>query len=199
MLIDLYEKYRPQVGTMKIKNFKAMWEFISKDLSDTLNQSYSPTICENKWKVLERNYKKYVDNKTSTGRGRKYFEYAEEMERVLGKKKNCNPELLLGAETIHVPNNMDNIENVENNENERLPLAADIPEMEKRGKEIRRKNISRKKSVLEKIREDRKQYQEKRLQQEEEKIKIMQKRNELLEKKLNSCTCNGVNRGENFS
>lgn len=38
-----------------------------------------------------------------TGAARKEFEFAEEMQNILGKKKNINPELVLGTNTIHNP------------------------------------------------------------------------------------------------
>lgn len=62
--------------------------------------------CENQWKVLEINYKRYIDNKTKTGRRRKCFEFVHEhvhfkqIVNVFEKKKNVNPELLLESKTI---------------------------------------------------------------------------------------------------
>ncbi|KAJ8942756.1 hypothetical protein NQ314_009967 [Rhamnusium bicolor] len=46
--------------------------------------------CENRWKYLERSYKKYVDNNKKTGRGRRDFEYANELNDILGPKRNIN-------------------------------------------------------------------------------------------------------------
>ncbi|XP_068083684.1 uncharacterized protein [Anabrus simplex] len=95
MLIDLYEKYRPKVGSFKIRNVKQMWVVIAEVLSEDLQMNISPNHCENRWRVLERNHKKYVDNKNATGRGRKYFDYAEEMDRIFAEKKTVNPVIVL--------------------------------------------------------------------------------------------------------
>lgn len=87
MLIDCYEKFRNQVGTLQIKTVKQMWGVISKELSEQLEMNISPNHCKNRWRVVERNYKKFVDNQNSTGRDKKYFEYEEEMNRLFAKKK----------------------------------------------------------------------------------------------------------------
>lgn len=57
-----------------------------------------PSKCENKFKVLERNYKKNKDNNNKTGRGRRVFEFENEMDEIFERKKNVNPTLLLSSE-----------------------------------------------------------------------------------------------------
>ncbi|CAH1099682.1 unnamed protein product [Psylliodes chrysocephalus] len=99
VLLDVYQKYRTKVGTLEIRNFKRMWEIISSELK-TRGVMVLENNCENRWRVLERNYKKYVDNKKKTGRGRSFFEYADEMEQILGKKKNINPTVVLSTQTV---------------------------------------------------------------------------------------------------
>lgn len=100
-LIDLYNKYREKVGTMKIRSLKQMWAIISEEMSQTYKMKINPNNCENRWHVLERNYKKYVENKNSTGRGKKYFEFSEEMDQIFAHKKNVHPEILLSSEDFH--------------------------------------------------------------------------------------------------
>ncbi|XP_072389785.1 uncharacterized protein [Diabrotica undecimpunctata] len=99
LLIDLYKNYRKNVGTFAIKNFKKLWEVISSDLKMN-NVNCTPANCENRWRVLERNFKKYIDNAKKTGRGRKDFEFAEEMGQILGTKKNIVPECVISTNTI---------------------------------------------------------------------------------------------------
>lgn len=101
LLLELYKKYRDQVGTLKLKNLKRMFEEIAKEMQRISKKQITPAHCENRWKVLERNYKKYIENLTKTGRGRKVFEYYEIMHEILGKKKNMNPVLLLSSDTIN--------------------------------------------------------------------------------------------------
>ncbi|XP_050516467.1 uncharacterized protein LOC114340190 [Diabrotica virgifera virgifera] len=105
ILIELYKKYRDSVGKLKMKSLKKMWQVIaSKFISMGLN--YSALNCENRFKVLERNYKKFVDNQNKTGRGRRVFEYFEEMNELYGGKKNVFLRVLLTATEAIVPLSM---------------------------------------------------------------------------------------------
>ncbi|KAJ8978159.1 hypothetical protein NQ317_016862, partial [Molorchus minor] len=67
-------KYKPKVGTYEIKSMKRLWEYVARDLSNLFKITVSATKCENKWKVLERSYKKVLDNNNRTGRGLKVFD-----------------------------------------------------------------------------------------------------------------------------
>lgn len=167
LLIDLYKKYKSKVGTMGMKNFKTMWEKIANEISEILQKTVTSKNVENRWKVLDRNFKKYVDNKNSTGRGRKFFEFASEMEEACGNKKNIRPEILLANE-IHMPKQ----ENVEQGQGQE---TAETPK-----KVIRRKT---RKTVLQQIREDRLSYQENRnrfLQQvHQDQLSLLRERNEI--------------------
>lgn len=94
------ESKKKKVGALEIRNFKKLWETIAQELNKLLKTNYSASQCENKWRVLERGYKKFVDNKNKTGRGRKFFEYAEEMDIIFQKKRNVHPVLLLSSTTV---------------------------------------------------------------------------------------------------
>lgn len=87
MLIELYGSYRKKLGSFEIKSLKKLWEVISKKLNETFSINSTPNNVENRWRVLDRNFKKYVDNNKQTGGGRKIFPYAQQMEEILGKKK----------------------------------------------------------------------------------------------------------------
>lgn len=103
-LIYLYKKYRNQVGSLKIRSMKQFWEIIANLMNEELSINVTGAQCENRWRVLERNYKKYVDNNKKTGRGRKTFEYAEEFDEIFGRKRNIHPELLLTEDSaIEIP------------------------------------------------------------------------------------------------
>ncbi|KAJ8944585.1 hypothetical protein NQ314_009456 [Rhamnusium bicolor] len=95
MLIDAYKKYRNKVGTFEVRTMKQMWLIIAKYLSELLKTQISDSNCPNRWRVLDRNYKKYVGNQKSTGRGKKYFDYAEEMDGLFEKNKAVYPEFVL--------------------------------------------------------------------------------------------------------
>lgn len=71
LLLQLYKKYRKQVGTIQIKSLKKMFEEIGKEMEEITGMLIIGSNCENRWKVLERNYKKFIDNSNKTGRSRK--------------------------------------------------------------------------------------------------------------------------------
>nr|CAI5837043.1 unnamed protein product [Callosobruchus analis] len=89
-LLDLYKKYRNEVGSFQIRNFKKLWEIISGDMRVLYGAQVAPSNCENRWRVLERNYKRFIDNQNQTGGGRMFFEFSKEMESLLGKKYKTN-------------------------------------------------------------------------------------------------------------
>lgn len=97
-LINLYKQYRKTVGTLKVKNFK-MWEIISQELANTYKMAMTASNCENRWWVLERNYKKFLDNNNQKGAGRRQFEFCEQID-ILGSKNNVKPTVLLSTITI---------------------------------------------------------------------------------------------------
>lgn len=68
IFLDLYKKYREQVGSPKIKKIKKMYEKIAKEIQKITKNKISDSNCENRWKVLIRNYKKFLDNSKLTGR-----------------------------------------------------------------------------------------------------------------------------------
>lgn len=184
LLISLYGKYKAKVGTMKIKTIKQMWKVIAEELQESLNITVTPSSFENRWKVVDRNYKKYIDNNTSTGRGRKFFEYANEMQELLGEKKNVFPTVTLSTATIDIPQQLEK----DNNEGEEeIILEPANPDIKKVSN-----NKKRKKSVLENIRNDRKNYQDARLTIEKEKLAALRERNKILEERnkiLSRCKC----------
>jgi hypothetical protein len=103
VLIDLYQKHKSKVGTLQLRNIKKLFELIAKEINIMCKSNVTASHSHARWRVLERGYKKYVDNKTKTGIGRKYFEYAEEMDSIFKKKRNITPAILLSTETISAP------------------------------------------------------------------------------------------------
>lgn len=97
ILIDCYKMFRDKVGGMKMKSLKKMWEVIAAYIQEKYNIKYNAQHCENRWRVLERNYKKYIENNSKTGRGRRYFEFSKEMDDIFKMKRNIHPEILLSS------------------------------------------------------------------------------------------------------
>lgn len=205
-LIDLYGKYREKVGTMKIRSLKQMWAIISDEMSQTYKMKINPNNCENRWRVLERNYKKYAENKNSTGQGKKYFEFSEEMDQIFAHKKNVHPEILLSSEEVHDVLNFSEQDvcptqgpsgpsTSKKNTNENIIIYQE---------EVTKKKKLRKKiSTIEKIRQDRLNYQQKRLEIENEKLQLLKNRNELIKERnvilQSQCCCKKNNTSYDYS
>ncbi|KAL1498421.1 hypothetical protein ABEB36_009227 [Hypothenemus hampei] len=106
----------------------------------------------NRWRVVERGYKKFIDNKNKTGRGKKFFEYEQEMDEMFSWKKNVNPVILLEASTIDI-----------------VEREAEVAVFDANKSNIHVSSVERV-FVLQKSREDRKEYYNKRVKIEEEKL-----------------------------
>ncbi|KAH0818472.1 hypothetical protein GEV33_004319 [Tenebrio molitor] len=100
MFLDQYKKHRKRVGTLEMKSLKQIWQWIAQQLSRDLGVTVQASHCENMRKALERNYKKHVDHQHSTGRGRRTFDFFEEMEEISGKKRAIHPHFLLGINVV---------------------------------------------------------------------------------------------------
>ena len=179
LFLDMYRKYRARVGSMQLRNLKALWKLIAEQMSSTLNIHLTEKHCENRWKVLERTYKKFNENQNMTGRGRKVYEYAELLDEILGKKKNIHPTLILDSQTIHSPAILSS-----NTEKEKENVEEERRK-EHVGEKQRRVNIKKRKTVLEKIRDDKLKYQNDRLEflkkAHEEYMDVLRKKNQIAE------------------
>lgn len=191
-LLDLYKLYKSKVGTMEIKTMKQLWIKIALVLRKKHNMNVTDANCLNRWKVIERNYKKYIENENATGRGRKYFEYTQEMEDIMGKRKSIRPELLLSSDTVH------HIESIatDNNEITSHPssLRPDEKAMEEslnsekeckkvKSLQLKTQANTRRRSYLELMRADRKKFNEDKLAIEKEKLTELKRKNTLIEKR----------------
>lgn len=170
-LIDLYKLLRKKVGSFEIRSMKRFWEVLASKINKLHGTNFLPANCENRWRVIERNYKKYVDDSQKTGRGRKVFEYANEMDEIFREKRNINPELLLSSDTTdHLPrerqehnyssNGNNTIEQVSSGQNSELQTEVELtnPSTSKNTFPIRKKSVVQKSSHLEMMRKDKKEY-----------------------------------------
>ncbi|CAH1996098.1 unnamed protein product [Acanthoscelides obtectus] len=196
ILIEVYGTFKRKLGSFDVKNSKMMWWKISQALLD-YNIKVTPNNCMNRWRVLERNYKKYVDNQRQTGRGRTFFEYKHEMEEVFLKKKNIHPELLLASDQIDTQIDM-------NSDNAITTAAPDVSSPSKSVSspkslqavtpQKKSQIIRKRQGIMEKIRSDCKTYYEEKLHIENLKLEEMKKRNQLIEERNNilkekQCNC----------
>ncbi|KAL1492576.1 hypothetical protein ABEB36_010816 [Hypothenemus hampei] len=191
IFLSLYETYRKKVGSLQIKSLKKMYEEISKELRLKTKKNISPGHCENRWKVLERAYKKYILNNNKTGSGRKDFEYADVMSNILGKKKNIHPEIVLSSETVDttlIDNPEDINQNIATSSNDVKDQNSSNTSNVKVSKvthpsRTKYNNRTLKCQLLKDIRLDRQRYYDKRHKQENQKIEEKLKKNNLLKER----------------
>ncbi|KAF6215837.1 hypothetical protein GE061_000172 [Apolygus lucorum] len=98
-LINEHKENFSRVGK-SLKSLKVMFTLIASKLNKTFKTNLSGDQVNNKWKSLERSYKKKKDNDRSTGRGAKYFEYEAELDEVFCKSKKIYPDLLLSENEV---------------------------------------------------------------------------------------------------
>lgn len=192
IFLNLYKEYRKQVGTLKIKKLKRMYEEIAKEVRYKTKHNVTAANCENRWKHLERAYKKFIDNNKKTGRGRKDFEYAEIMEEILGKKRNINPVVVLSSDTISSLPEKENIAaispQIEQNDPENDTVEQCLEERQEKTPTIQtpKRNYRTRKlkaDMLKEIRNDRREYYKKHLELEEKKLEEKRKHNKILEER----------------
>lgn len=87
VLLDIYKQYRSKVGSYEVKNLKKLWEIIANKINEVCKTNFTANHVENRWRVVARSYKKYVDSQNKTGSGRRHFEYREEMDEIFKGKK----------------------------------------------------------------------------------------------------------------
>lgn len=108
------------------------------------------------------------------------------MDEIFQNKRNVHPEILLDSSTVD-----ENIEMaIEEQTTMTVPMENENIEINNNRstngvkKQLKKPDVVKKRSsIMEKMRLDRKVYQEKRLQIEREKLKAIQKRNELIERR----------------
>ncbi|XP_050512205.1 uncharacterized protein LOC126888195 [Diabrotica virgifera virgifera] len=162
VLINLYVNYKEQVGSFEIRNMKMLWHTIASDLNK-MGISVTKDNCLNKWRVLERGYKKFKDNQNQTGKRRKFFEFEKEMDEVFQARKNIHPE------------------RNESNEKDTEEVVETNTVIQTTFKKRKRNDSFKRRTVMDQIRIDQKHYQDERIGIEKEKLKEMKRRNDLIE------------------
>ncbi|KAG9484881.1 hypothetical protein GDO78_008144 [Eleutherodactylus coqui] len=98
LLIVTYSEYAHCFQSAKYKK-KDVWHTISERLQE---HGYNVTgeQCNNKWKLLMKQYKNVVDNNAKSGRSRISCRYYDELEEALGRSKEINPQITLNNSEI---------------------------------------------------------------------------------------------------
>lgn len=194
-LIDEYEKKHKDVG-VKIRSFKILYEIISNILNSEFGLKLTGAQVNNKFQTLVRAYKAVVDNNKKTGRGRKCFEFEEQMERIFQKSKRVNPDILLTetevvkniptacSETLALQRNslFENIYEQEESEQYNAPEPVEVQKkVTKTVKNLKRKGTRT--DVLEMIRDDKQKFYESYLKIQNAKLVELKRKNDLVEEK----------------
>lgn len=112
-LIHYYKKFRPHVGTLQVKNLRRLFEIICQKVNKDMKSNYTTSNCENRWRVLQRKYKKYALSGSKNKRAR-HFEFAKEMAELVETYNNPRKEeetttkepekIILGPKLLLYPN-----------------------------------------------------------------------------------------------
>lgn len=192
-LIDEYKKNHKNVGS-KIRSFKILYEIIATILNTEFGLKLSGPQVNNKFQTLVRSYKS-VDNNKKTGRGRKSFEFEEQMEEIFQKSKRINPDILLtetevikSNETPPLQKTIDGdidtriyeqgFENIDPpgpvEDHVRTPITKTVRNLKRKGTRT---------DVLEMIRNDKQKFYENYLNIQNSKLVERKRKNDLLEEK----------------
>ncbi|XP_063240901.1 uncharacterized protein LOC134541397 isoform X2 [Bacillus rossius redtenbacheri] len=79
LLISEYDEKKQMVDSGKLKSHKIMWNLIAEEMCKQ-GYSYNNLQVENKWKSLDRAFKKYLSRRELTGRTKKVPFFKEMME-----------------------------------------------------------------------------------------------------------------------
>ncbi|PSN49192.1 hypothetical protein C0J52_10912 [Blattella germanica] len=194
ILIDLYDKYKPEIGTKKLRNMKEMWQLISEELSEKFKMIISPGNAENRWRVIERNYKKFI-NKNISGRRKKYFEYLEEMNRVFSRHKRYKIVAVSDSDSPNLPTSSSIVEKEEETPNvQETTIPETVQETKQETREESKQELASsvshrinpvkkfklQRNYLEKMRRGRFSMREEHFRFGFESLAIMKERNELI-------------------
>jgi len=87
----------------KITKNKVVWKNIALLLQSEL-PGVTPGQCDQKWRNLQQQWKKYVDNSNKTGRGKMVRpEYFDEIGEIIGQSHTVKPLYVLDTEADAVP------------------------------------------------------------------------------------------------
>lgn len=197
-LIDEYGKNYKEVGS-KFRSFKVLYEMIANILNTEFGLKLTGSQVNNKFQTLVRSYKAVVDNSKKTGRGRKYFEFEEQMELIFQTSKRINPEILLTENEVIKSTTTTFMERPASQNSPLSTLMQSIQEDElvnntsepleyQKIKPLKKSTINYKRKgtrtdTLEMIRDDKKKFYENYINIQNEKLIESKRKNDLREEK----------------
>lgn len=192
-LIDEYGKNYKDVGS-RIRSYKILYEIIADILNTEIQLKLNESQVNNKFQTLVRSYKAVVDNNKKTGRGRKHFEFEEQMDNIFQKSKRINPEILLTETEVirstptacnDTPALQRSVHEMNKDEFE-IKASGPIDDERKTAVKMATRNLKRKGTrtdVLEDIRKDKQKFYENYIHIQNSKLAEQRRRNDLIEEK----------------
>ncbi|XP_077485473.1 uncharacterized protein LOC144095686 [Amblyomma americanum] len=94
--ISKYTEMKDLVGkSRELRKRKLLWVRLTDPINKEFMCSMTTTQIKNKWKSLDRAYKRTKEDNSSSGDYRVSGEYEEELAEILEKEHSINPRLLL--------------------------------------------------------------------------------------------------------
>jgi len=95
-LIAMYSDRKDKFESPKYRN-KNLWEEITRELNYLSRTCFTPQQVEGKWKTLLSGYRKFKSDQSETGKGKKSFEYENELSDVLGSCHDITPVAIISS------------------------------------------------------------------------------------------------------
>ncbi|XP_077496097.1 uncharacterized protein LOC144106992 [Amblyomma americanum] len=76
LLIQLYKEFKESPGR-RLKTKKQMWEMLAAKITEVFGGNLTPSQIENKWRTLERGYKRVREHNSRSGNDRRSCEFEE--------------------------------------------------------------------------------------------------------------------------
>ncbi|XP_075546456.1 uncharacterized protein LOC142579779 isoform X2 [Dermacentor variabilis] len=109
-LISKYKEFKEVIGKKGgFRTKKAMWEKLAQEINQEFQCHMTPLQVENKWKSMERAYKKTKIKNSSSGHSRAACEYEGELSEVLEREHHITPVALLAPGRIVANRNGEHI------------------------------------------------------------------------------------------
>lgn len=94
----MYKEMKARLGQKGgIRNKKTMWELLADELNKKYSGLLTPLQVQNKWKSLERAYKRTLIKNKQSGEAATHCDFERELEEVLGKEHSIKPIVLYSA------------------------------------------------------------------------------------------------------
>ncbi|XP_075723019.1 uncharacterized protein LOC142804302 [Rhipicephalus microplus] len=173
--IAKYSEMKDLVGkTRALRTRRLLWKKLAEAINTEFLCNVTATQVENKWKSLDRAYKKSKKDNNSSGHHRVNCEYEEELAEVLEKEHSVNPRLLLEPGKTILPSASPDTSITEAPQDAAVPVECNTASKVRSSTTPKRKRQSR--SQVTPLLEALEKMQASRAKQEEAAVKQLEER-----------------------